>query len=122
MDKANFGFIGLGVMGSMLAQNMERHGFRVAGYDLEAGKVEAFRTQNAGKNMVACMSLEQFLEALDSPRRIMMMVPAGKPVDDVIASLRDILEPGDLLIDGEIPTSWTLNVDRRNWKAKELHI
>ncbi len=100
MDKANFGFIGLGVMGSMLAQNMERHGFRVAGYDLESGKVKTFGTQNAGKNIVACESMKQFLEALDSPRRIMMMVPAGKPVDDVIASLRETLEPGDLLIDG----------------------
>jgi 6-phosphogluconate dehydrogenase len=100
MQKANFGFMGLGVMGHMLALNMERHGFRVAGYDLDAEKVKAFGAQTAGRNLVACASLDEFLAALEHPRRIMMMVPAGKPVDAAIASLRDALEPGDLLIDG----------------------
>jgi 6-phosphogluconate dehydrogenase len=100
MQKANFGFMGLGVMGHMLALNMERHGFRVAGYDLDAEKVKAFGTQTAGRNLVACASLDEFLAVLEHPRRIMMMVPAGKPVDTAIASLRDALEPGDLLIDG----------------------
>lgn len=100
MENANFGFMGLGVMGHMLALNMERHGFRVAGYDLDAEKVKAFGTQTAGRNLVACASLDEFLAVLEHPRRIMMMVPAGKPVDTAIASLRDALEPGDMLIDG----------------------
>ncbi|MFH1524084.1 MAG: NADP-dependent phosphogluconate dehydrogenase [Chloroflexota bacterium] len=100
MKKANFGFMGLGVMGHMLALNMERNGFCVAGYDLDAEKVRAFGTKYPGKNLVACVTLNEFLSALERPRRIMMMIPAGKPVDAAIASLRDVLDPGDLLIDG----------------------
>ena len=100
MDKANFGFMGLGVMGHMLSLNMERHGFRVAGYDIDAEKVKAFGTKYPGKNLVACSTLGEFLAALERPRRIMMMVPAGKPVDAAIASIKPILERGDLLIDG----------------------
>jgi 6-phosphogluconate dehydrogenase len=100
MEKANFGFMGLGVMGHMLALNMERHGFRVAGYDLDAEKVKAFGAKYPGKNLIACHTLAEFLAALERPRRIMMMVPAGKPVDAAIASIKPILERGDLLIDG----------------------
>jgi 6-phosphogluconate dehydrogenase len=100
MEKANFGMLGLGVMGHMLALNMERNGFRVAGYDLDAEKVRAFGTQYPGKNLVACATLGEFLSALEQPHRIMMMVPAGKPVDSAIASLKTVLERGDLLIDG----------------------
>ncbi len=100
MKKANFGFMGLGVMGHMLALNMERNGFHVAGYDLDAEKVAAFNTQYPGKNLVGCATLDEFLPALECPRRIMMMVPAGQAVDAAIASISGILEPGDLLIDG----------------------
>jgi 6-phosphogluconate dehydrogenase len=100
MEKANFGFMGLGVMGHMLALNMERNGFRVAGYDLDPEKVKAFGMNYPGKNLVACNTIEEFLDALERPRRIMMMVPAGKVVDAAIASIQDVLEPGDLLIDG----------------------
>ncbi len=100
MDKANFGVMGLGVMGHMLALNMERNGFRVAGYDLDLGKVQAFGVDSAGKNLVACESLDMFLSTLELPRRILMMVPAGKPVDMAIASLKPVLSRGDLLIDG----------------------
>ena len=100
MNKANFGMLGLGVMGHMLALNMERNGFRVAGYDLDAEKVRSFSAQNPGKNIVGCTSLEDFIKFLEKPRRIMMMVPAGKPVDSAINSLKPFLERGDLLIDG----------------------
>jgi 6-phosphogluconate dehydrogenase len=115
MQKANFGFMGLGVMGHMLALNMERHGFRVAGYDLDAEKVKAFGTKYPGKNLVACATLDEFLAALELPRRILMMVPAGKPVDVAIASLHDVLEPGDLLIYGG--NTFFLDTERR---SKEL--
>ena len=115
MEKTNFGFMGLGVMGHMLALNMERNGFRVAGYDLDAAKVHSFGTDYPGKNLVACATLDEFLAVLERPRRIMMMVPAGKPVDAAIASLRDILEPGDLLIDGG--NTFFLDTERR---SKEL--
>jgi 6-phosphogluconate dehydrogenase len=100
MSKANFGFMGLGVMGHMLALNMERNGFRVAGYDLDAEKVKAFGTNYPGKNLIACATLEEFLSALERPRRIMMMIPAGKATDGAIESVRASLDPGDLLIDG----------------------
>jgi 6-phosphogluconate dehydrogenase len=100
MEQANFGMLGLGVMGHMLALNMERNGYRVAGYDLDPEKVRAFGAQYPGKNLVACATLEEFLDALETPRRIMMMVPAGKPVDSAIAGLKPVLAGGDLLIDG----------------------
>jgi len=99
MKKANFGFMGLGVMGHMLALNMERNGFRVAGYDLDTEKVKAFGKKYPDKNLIACNTLEEFLETLVHPRRIMMMVPSNV-TDAAIASIKDALEPGDLLIDG----------------------
>ncbi|HAE60265.1 MAG TPA: phosphogluconate dehydrogenase (NADP(+)-dependent, decarboxylating) [Anaerolineae bacterium] len=100
MEKANFGVMGLGVMGKMLALNMERNGFRVAGYDLDLEKVRAFSAESATKNLIACETLEAFLSTLELPRRILMMVPAGKPVDGAIASIKPHLAKGDLLIDG----------------------
>jgi 6-phosphogluconate dehydrogenase len=100
MQKANFGVMGLGVMGRMLALNMERNGFKVAGYDLDLDKVRAFESDSAEKNLIACESLDAFLSTLELPRRILMMVPAGKPVDAAIASLKPHLAKGDLLIDG----------------------
>ena len=115
MKEANFGIMGLGVMGHMLALNMERNGFRVAGYDLDEEKVKSFGTKYPGKNLVACSTLDEFLDALESPRRIMMMVPAGKIVDSAIASIKDNLEAGDLLIDGG--NSFFMDTERR---SKEL--
>ena len=117
MDRANFGFMGLGVMGHMLALNMERNGYRVAGYDVDAEKVKDFGTQYPGKNLVACATLEEFLAALERPRRIMMMVPAGKIVDAAIDSIKDSLEDGDLLIDGG--NSFFMDTERR---SKELEV
>ncbi len=98
-NQANIGIIGLGVMGRMLALNMERNGFRVAGYDLDPEKVAAFAA-HTDKNVVGCHTLDDFVATLDKPRRMMVMVPAGKPVDVVLAGLRDVLEPGDLVIEG----------------------
>ncbi len=115
IEKANFGVVGLGVMGHMLALNMERNGFRIAGYDLDAGKVRAFGAYAAEKQIVACETLEAFLAALELPRRILMMVPAGKPVDAVIASLKPHLAQGDLLIDGG--NTYFVDTERR---SKEL--
>jgi 6-phosphogluconate dehydrogenase len=100
MDSANFGVMGLGVMGRMLALNVERNGFRVAGVDLEVAKVREFAVHSAGRNLIACESLDAFIATLERPRRILMMVPAGAPVDTAIASLKPHLAPGDLLIDG----------------------
>jgi 6-phosphogluconate dehydrogenase len=94
------GVIGLGVMGQNLALNAERNGCSVAGYDVDAGKRDAARERFAGRRMVVAKTVESFLLALERPRRILMMVPAGKPVDAVIDDLRPRLAAGDVLIDG----------------------
>ncbi len=99
MQKADIGIVGLGVMGRMLALNMARNGFRVAGYDLDGDKVAALNTAGDSK-VVGCQVLEDLLGLLERPRKIMMMVPAGKPVDSAIAGLRPALDRGDVLIDG----------------------
>jgi len=95
-----FGVIGLGVMGRNLALNVERNGYSVAGYDIDAEKASAARDQFAGKSMVVAGTLQEFLDRLERPRRILMMVPAGKAVDSVIDDLRPGLADGDLVIDG----------------------
>lgn len=120
MEKANFGIMGLGVMGRMLALNMERNGFKVAGYDLDASKVSAFSKDALQKNLIACDSLETFLSVLESPRRILMMVPAGSPVDAAIASLKPILEKGDLLIDGG--NTYFMDTEKRSKELEESGI
>ncbi len=98
--KADIGIIGLGVMGQMLALNMERNGQIVAGFDLDEAKVAAFENEHPGKRLIGCPTVEAFLATLQRPRRILMMVPSGKPVDAVIGSLKETLAEGDLLIDG----------------------
>jgi len=122
--KANFGFIGLGVMGHMLALNMQRHGFRVAGYDLDPQKIHAFAALNAERGdlpaLVPCASVSEFLAALERPRRIMLMVPAGKPVDAAIQELKPSLEPGDLLIDGG--NTFFMDTERRSAELEALGI
>ena len=94
------GVVGLGVMGHNLALNIERNGFPVAGYDVEPEKLQAARGLFAGKAMVVADTVESFLAQLEQPRRILVMVPAGVPVDAVIGNLRPFLARGDLLIDG----------------------
>ncbi len=100
MSKQNFGIIGLGVMGENLALNIESHGFSVVGFDLDAKKVESFARRTQGKKALAVKTVSEFVASLETPRRILMMVPAGKPVDAVIRDLRPHLAPGDLMIDG----------------------
>jgi 6-phosphogluconate dehydrogenase len=109
----NMGVVGLGVMGASLARNIESKGFRVAGYDLDAKKTRDFIEGPArGKAIVGVDRPEQLMEVLERPRRILMMVPAGAPVDSVIAHLRPHLEEGDILIDGG--NSHFLDTDRRS--------
>ena len=116
MAKASIGIIGLGVMGHNLALNMERNGFTVAGYDLDAAKTQAFLNgKGKGKNIIGVDSPEALMVTLEKPRRILMMVPAGAPVDSAIAHLKPHLEAGDILIDGG--NSFFLDTERRN---KEL--
>jgi 6-phosphogluconate dehydrogenase len=100
MVKQSFGIVGLGVMGENLALNIESRGFSVVGFDLDAKKVESFAKRTQGKKALAVNTVAEFVANLESPRRILMMVPAGKPVDAVIKDLRPHLAAGDLMIDG----------------------
>ena len=98
-DKA-VGVIGLGVMGRNLALNIERNGFPVAGYDIEAAKAQEARAAFAGRRMAVAGTRDEFLAQLERPRRILVMVPAGSPVDAVLGDLRPGLATGDVVIDG----------------------
>ena len=114
--KYKMGVVGLGVMGHNLALNMERNGFPVAGYDLDAEKTQAFLEGPAsGKDIIGVDSPTALMDALEKPRRVLMMVPAGNPVDSAIAHLKEHMQPGDILIDGG--NSFFQDTERRN---KEL--
>lgn len=98
---SDFGIIGLGVMGSNLARNVERNGFSVAVYNREPEMLEAFLGEfGHGHSFTPAPTYEALVAELERPRRILMMIPAGAPVDSVSATLRPLLEPGDILIDG----------------------
>ena len=101
MGKAHFGLIGLGVMGENLVLNAERNGFSSVVFNRTYAKTEEFLAgRGAGKDIVGAATLQEFVAALERPRRILMMVKAGQPVDDTIAAISPYLEEGDLLIDG----------------------
>ncbi|MFN2382979.1 MAG: NADP-dependent phosphogluconate dehydrogenase [Gemmatimonadota bacterium] len=97
---AVFGLIGLGTMGSNLALNIEDHGFSLAVWNLEPERVEAFLQANPGRQVRAAATFAELAAALTRPRRILLMIPAGKPVDQTIEKLIPVLEPGDIVIDG----------------------
>src|ERR1017187_2215986 len=93
------GMVGLGVMGCNLVLNMADHGFSVAGYDKDAAKVEALRKESAERKVSGALNIVDFIALLRKPRAIMMLVPAGTPVDSVIKDLLPHLDKGDLIID-----------------------
>jgi 6-phosphogluconate dehydrogenase len=99
--KANIGLVGLAVMGENLVLNMESKGFTVACYNRTVSKVDEFvNGRGKGKKFIACHSIEELTASLQSPRMIMLMVKAGKPVDEFIEQLLPHLSPGDIVIDG----------------------
>ncbi len=102
MDEAtySFGMIGLGTMGRSLLLNMADHDFKVAGYDKDMEKTKLLEKEGAGKPVKSFSALPGFIESLQKPRSIMMLVPAGKIVDSVIEELLPLLEKGDIIIDG----------------------
>ncbi len=101
MGKAHFGLIGLGVMGENLVLNAERNGYSSVVFNRTKAKTDEFLAgRGAGKDIVGAATLEEFVATLERPRRILMMVKAGQPVDDTIAAISPFLEEGDLLIDG----------------------
>ena len=101
MTKRNFGVIGLAVMGENLALNVESRGFPIAVYNRTGAKTETFMAERAdGKDIKPAYSVEEFVQTLERPRQILVMVKAGRPVDAVIDQLKPLLDEGDLIIDG----------------------
>ena len=101
MDKADIGLIGLAVMGENLVMNMESKGFTVAVFNRTTEKVTNFVDGRAkGKNIIGTFSIQELVDNLKTPRKVMLMVKAGKPVDDFIDLLIPSLEKGDIIIDG----------------------
>ncbi len=121
MAKCDFGLIGLAVMGENLILNIESKGFSVACFNRTVEKVDSFVNGRAkGKRIVGTRSVEELVAALERPRRIMMLVKAGQPVDDFIALLLPHLDRGDLLIDGG--NSFFQDTIRRNKALAEKGI
>ncbi|MCD6307361.1 MAG: NADP-dependent phosphogluconate dehydrogenase, partial [Candidatus Latescibacteria bacterium] len=101
MENCNIGLIGLAVMGENLVLNMESRGYSVAVFNRTVSKVDRFIEGGAkGRNIKGCHSVEELAASLESPRKVMLMVKAGKPVDDFIELLLPHLEAGDIIIDG----------------------
>jgi 6-phosphogluconate dehydrogenase len=101
MSKADIGLVGLAVMGENLILNMESHGFTVAVYNRTVEKVDNFiNGRGKGKNVIGAHSIEELIANLKSPRKVMLMIKAGKPVDDFIELLIPHLDKGDIVIDG----------------------
>jgi 6-phosphogluconate dehydrogenase len=100
MAIAKIGMMGLGVMGQNLILNIERNGFPVAIWDREGKVIDEFAGKQSGKQIIATRSVKEFVKSLERPRRIMIMVKAGDPVDWTIEQVLPFLEAGDILIDG----------------------
>ena len=122
MSQCDIGLIGLAVMGENLVLNMESKGFHVAVYNRTTEVTRAFAEGRArGKNITPCNSLEDFIGALSSPRKIQIMVKAGGPVDAVIEQLIPLLDAGDIIIDGG-NSLWTDTQRREKYlKEKGIH-
>ncbi|MCA8235096.1 NADP-dependent phosphogluconate dehydrogenase [Burkholderia cenocepacia] len=100
MGKQAIGVIGLAVMGRNLALNIESRGYAVSVFNRSREKTDELIAEFPGRNLVPTYTLEEFVASLETPRRILMMVKAGEATDATIASLKPLLEKGDVLIDG----------------------
>jgi len=121
VKKVNIGLIGMEVMGTNLALNMESKGYSVAVFNRTALKTETFAQGRAkGKDILPTYTIEDLVSALESPKKIMLMVKAGKPVDAFIEKLVPLLNEGDLIIDGG--NSYYKDTMRRNVDLAEKGI
>ena len=116
--KYTIGMIGLGTMGCNLLLNIADHGFSSAGYDKNADKVSMLDQLGSGKNVKGFTDINNFIKSLESPRALMMLVPAGKIVDDVIAELIPLLDKGDIIIDGG--NSHFIDTERRSTALEKI--
>ena len=114
------GMVGLGVMGRNLLLNMADHGHSVAGYDKDAAKVAALRQEAENRDIRGAADIKEFIGLLRKPRAVMMLVPAGPPVDSVINDLLAHVQPGDLIIDAGNSYFKDTDVRARNLKAQGL--
>ena len=121
MSRSTFGVIGLGTMGRNLALNIESHGVPVAVWNREQDWTTNFIAEHRGRQFTSTSTTDELVAALERPRRILMMVPAGKPVDEMIQRLLPRLEAGDIVIDGG--NSWFEDTQRRerDLRAKGLN-
>lgn len=117
----DFGMVGLGVMGRNFILNVTDHGFSAIGLDTDLAKANALEEEGAGKPVKGTTAKEEFIAALKKPRKIMLLVPAGGPVDAVIDSFLPLLDKGDLIIDGG--NSFFADTNRRETylSAKGIH-
>lgn len=112
MKKYNYGVVGLGVMGRNLLYNIADNGFSAAGFDLDAEKAGNLADgATSGTSVFGTAVLETFIESLELPRKIILMVPAGKPVDSVLSNLKPYLAKGDIVIDAG--NSFFIDTERR---------
>ncbi|UYO34373.1 NADP-dependent phosphogluconate dehydrogenase [Bacillus zhangzhouensis] len=120
MSKQQIGVVGLAVMGKNLALNIESRGFSVSVYNRSSSKTEEFLQEAEGKNVVGTYSIEEFVQSLETPRKILLMVKAGAATDATIQSLLPHLEKGDILIDGG--NTYYKDTQRRNQELAESGI
>ncbi|KIL31521.1 NADP-dependent phosphogluconate dehydrogenase [Bacillus subtilis] len=120
MSKQQIGVIGLAVMGKNLALNIESRGFSVSVYNRSSSKTEEFLQEAKGKNVVGTYSIEEFVQSLETPRKILLMVKAGTATDATIQSLLLHLEKDDILIDGG--NTYYKDTQRRNKELAESGI
>ena len=100
MSKQQIGVVGMAVMGRNLALNIESRGYTVSIFNRSTDKTDEVVAENPGKNLVPYYTVQEFVESLEKPRRILLMVKAGEATDKTIDSLKPYLEKGDILIDG----------------------
>ena len=117
MTKAAIGLIGLGVMGQNLSLNIERNGYPIAVYEREQPVLEAFIARQSGKQIFGAHSPEEFVRSLERPRKIILLVKAGAPVDWTIDLIKPFLDRGDIIIDGG--NSHFKETERRQQELKE---
>ncbi|MGK0467216.1 NADP-dependent phosphogluconate dehydrogenase [Clostridium sp.] len=118
MSKQQFGVIGIGVMGKNLALNVESRGLSVSVYDRSKIAIDELIKDSKEKNIVGAYSLEEFVNSLETPRKILIMINAGKPVDAAIEELIPYISKGDILIDGG--NSFFMDTIRRNKRLEGL--
>src|SRR5438132_4099060 len=117
---AQFGVIGLGVMGENLALNVEEHGFRVAVWNLEPEWTDRFVQKNSAKQVVGTKTLADFVKSIARPRAMLMMIKAGDPVDMTLEKLAPLMEAGDIVIDGG--NSWFKDTQRREKALRQKNL